>query len=246
VQFARLGSDVSSFLARATYEGKSVGVGVQNETSIETLTVLVLEDILKALGLFADLTVHQQVTQDVAERGDVFVLSVLGVVLLVLEVKRPNKTWDNRVHRQSLGQVYDYLQINRECTSHGYCFGVWTTYRECRIIWLDDRHHNELAAAETLVQGNKFPLPPDEYSWERRRVCASKIYKKADNIPKVLACLIWKLCNSMLEAKTVLCRVPVPADGGTTAPTEMKKQGKFRAVNGGVTSSKLTMVLLRN
>jgi hypothetical protein len=45
------------------------------------------------------------------------------------------------------------------------------------------------------------------------QVCASNIHKKADNIPLVLVCLIWKLFNSKLEAKSILCRSPVVADG---------------------------------
>jgi len=39
------------------------------------------------------------------------------------------------------------------------------TYHECRIIRLDDPHHNQLAEADRLEQNFKFPLPPDEYQW---------------------------------------------------------------------------------
>lgn len=117
--------------------------------------------------------------------------------------------------------------MNRECASHGYCFGVWIIYHECRIIWLNDLHHNQLAEEDRLEQNFKFPLPPDEYHWEGRQVCASNIYKKADNIPLVLACLIWKLFHSTLKAKSILCRSPVVADGISAEYPQIK----FRAVN---------------
>lgn len=99
-----LRSDVSTLLALGTYEGKSTGVGFHNESSVETATMMLLVDILKALGLYHKFTVQQQVTQDVNERGDVFVLSVFGVVLLILEVKRPTELLDDLAHRQCLGQ----------------------------------------------------------------------------------------------------------------------------------------------
>lgn len=223
--------DSSMILACGTHKGMSTGVDFHNEASLETATVMILVDILKALDLYSKFTVQQQVTQDANERGDLVVLTVFGVVLLIVEVKRPEKVPNDLTHRRSLGQNFDYLRINRECASLGYCFGVWTTYKECRIIWLDDPHHNQLAAAERLEPNFKFPLPPDEYAWDRRRVCASKIYKKADNIPMVLACLIWKLYNSALEAKTVLCRSPAETVSGGEVSAERKKPVKYRTVN---------------
>lgn len=216
-------TDTSTLLVSGTYQGRSVGVDFHNEASVESAVMNLIYDILKALNLFDKFTVHRQPTQDVKERGDVFVLSLFGVVLLILKVKCPSEQLNEVTHRNSLGQVFDYLQINRECASIGYCFGVWTTYDSCRLIWLNDDAHNALASAEFLENNFKFPLPPDEYRWEDRQVCVSKVYKKEDNIPKMLACLIWKLYNSEMEAKTIFYR-NIPSS--TT-----KKSVKFRAVN---------------
>jgi hypothetical protein len=60
---------------------------------------MLLVDILKALDLYLKFTVQQQVTQDVNERGDVFILSVFGVVLLILKVKCPKEALDDLIHR---------------------------------------------------------------------------------------------------------------------------------------------------
>lgn len=179
-----LRSDVSSLLALGTYEGESTGVDFHNEASVETATMILLVDLLKALGLYHKFTVQQQVTQDVNERGDVFILSIFGVVLLILEVKRHKELLDDLIHRQSLGQNYDYLHVNRECASHGYCFGVWMTYKECRIIWLDDPDHNQLAGAELLELNFKFPLPPEEYTGKAVRCVPARSIRRPTIFPR--------------------------------------------------------------
>lgn len=44
--------DVSALLALGTHKGKSTGVDFHNEASVETATMMLLVDILKALDLY--------------------------------------------------------------------------------------------------------------------------------------------------------------------------------------------------
>jgi len=135
---------------------------------------------------------------------------VFGVIFLILEVKPESTALNDLKHRKCLGQPFNYMQINRECFALSYCFSVWTTYNHCRIIWLNDAEHNALAAATVVDPTNKFPLPSNHYDWNGRNVCASKFYERKDNIPMVMSCLVWKLCNAQLLAKTMLMRSVVP------------------------------------
>lgn len=212
-----LSTTTSALLSLGMFEGENIGVDYHNEA-----IMLLLVDILKALKLHDKFIVHQQVTQDVNEHGGVFVLSLFGVILLILEINHPAVEVNDRTHRQSLGRVFDNLRVNRECAALGYCFGVWTTYDSCRLIWLNDDAHNALAQGEHMTETFKYSLPPDQYNWNSREVCASKIYKKDDNIPKLLACLIWKLYHSNIESKTMLSREVV---------SKKYQNVKFRAVN---------------
>jgi hypothetical protein len=84
--------------------------------------------------------------------GDIFVLSLYGIALLVIAIKCPSEQESDLIHRQQdLGQVFDYLRINRECSTLGYCFGLWTTYDSCRLLWLNDDAHNALAQTEHMT-----------------------------------------------------------------------------------------------
>jgi hypothetical protein len=206
-----LATDPSTLLSCGTYQGRAVSIDCNGEASVESSVLMMLMDILKALNLFDGLTVHQQATTDSQERGDLFVLTVFGVIILILEAKRKSLVWNDLNHRKCLGQPFNYMRTNRECLSLSYCFGVWTTYNQCRIIWLNDAEHNALAAATTVDPANKFPLPPNHYDWRGRNVCASQIYERKDNIPMVMACLVWKLCNAQLVAKTMLIRGITPS-----------------------------------
>jgi hypothetical protein len=201
-----LTTDPSTLLSCGTYKGRAVSIDYNGEASVESSVLMMLMDVLKALNLFDGLTVHQQATTDSQERGDLFVLTVFGVIILIIEAKRKSMVWDDLNHRKCLGQPFNYMRTNRECLSLSYCFGVWTTYNQCRIIWLNDAEHNALAAATTVDPATKFPLPPNHYNWRGRNVCASQIYERKDNIPMVMACLVWKLCNAQLVAKTMLIR----------------------------------------
>ena len=201
-----LTKDISTLITNCTYNGERLNIQANNEAEVESHVMIMFRDILKALRLYHILGVHQQASFDTHERGDLYLITVFGIVVLTVEVKRESKKHDEISHRKCLGQLFNYMHSNRECSSLSYCFGVWTTYNQCRIIWLNDPAHNQLATAREVNVENKFPLPPDEYNWGLRHVCASKVYERHDNIPMVMACLVWKLFNSQLQAKTVITR----------------------------------------
>jgi hypothetical protein len=197
--------DTSELIVAGRYRGKSVEIVCHNETSLRSVIVSLIADILKALDLYDKVTIRQHTTLEVNECVDMVALSLHGIVLLVIAIKPLSEQVNaDLMHRQTLGRVFDYLRVNRECSSTlRYCFGLWATYDSCRLLWLNDDAHNALAQTEDMTDSSKFPLPSAEYDWDSRYVCASKIYTKKDNIPKLLACLIWKLYNSQREIKTV-------------------------------------------
>eukprot|EP01036_Dinobryon_divergens_P031948 gene31948-41443_t len=205
--------DTSALLALSMANGELGSIHYTGEASLKTATYILLIDILKALDLYGKVHVRQQeTTTDTSERGDLFVVTMFGVVALVVQVQsyaNYRKSGEEN-HLKSLGQMFDLMQSNRECFSQSYCFGVWTTYNQCRVIWLNDDSHNALANVSDVVVnagGESFPLPPDDYDWKARNVCSSQIYTRSDNIPKVMACLLWKLYHSKVQTKTMITRV---------------------------------------
>ena len=151
-------------------DGELGSIHYTGEASLKTTTYLFLIDILKALDLYGKVYVREQeTTTDTSERGDLFVVTIAGVVALVVEVQSDenHQKGGEENHLKSLGQMFDLMQSNRECFSQSYCFGVWTTYKQCRIIWLNDDSHNALANVSDVVVsdggGESFPLPPDDY-----------------------------------------------------------------------------------
>lgn len=83
-----------------------------------------LMEVLKALNLFNGLIVYKQVTTESQGRGDLFILTVFGVIILMLEAKRKSMMWNYLDLRKCLRQPFNHMRTNRECLSRSYCFGV--------------------------------------------------------------------------------------------------------------------------
>lgn len=144
--------------------GRSNGRSTTLDFNGEQIIVWLVKDILKGLGMGSHFNVHTQMVPDLNERGDIYIVTVFGIILLLIEVKRPS-VFKPQVHAECLGQVYDYLADNRSYYSHGYSFGVWSTYEEMRLVWPDDDMHNELALSTVVNTEVKYPLPEYDYNW---------------------------------------------------------------------------------
>eukprot|EP01118_Nematostelium_gracile_P018556 TRINITY_DN8271_c0_g1_i1.p1 TRINITY_DN8271_c0_g1~~TRINITY_DN8271_c0_g1_i1.p1 ORF type:complete len:516 (-),score=92.47 TRINITY_DN8271_c0_g1_i1:98-1570(-) len=108
---------------------------VSAEATIEGYVVLVLEELLKNLGLLENLTVSQQIGIFRA-KPDIWIVFKNGIPIGVVEVKKP--AVGVMSHPKVLGQILLYMTQLKSFYGIQDIFGIVTTYEEWRICWLPE------------------------------------------------------------------------------------------------------------
>ena len=192
-----------------------------SESDIKGFVQRGLQCLSKEIGLTDIIFLSGVSLFDQADNTDILVVSLLGVPIGVIEVKRPQ--WRNETSPtddlRCLGQLFDYVHHLRAYSGRQHAFGILTTYHEWRIVWLSD--NDDVAHSNTLLPTNQSEtsvsvFPQDIPNWSSsnnfpptqsdvhpqklsRELCVSDIYLYNDaNLPNVLVSVLKKMKNSPL------------------------------------------------
>ena len=107
------------------------------------------EIIVENLGFRTELSLFG------TSRADIWIVTMFGVPIGVVEVKKPNSSGRDRSmdNTNVLGQLFDYLSHLRTYAGMRYAFGILTTYRKWRIGWLPD--NCDIARSNNLSSTNE-------------------------------------------------------------------------------------------
>jgi hypothetical protein len=142
-----------------------------SESDIARSVRAVLVDVAEALKpVLGELKVSFISELDVfGDRADLWILRRLGVPVGVVEVKRPGRTDAIFNSEYVAGQIFDYMRRLREFHGLDHVFGIVSTYREWRIVWLadcDDAAFNDDRTRLLAHSGLQVDLRPPAPAWE--------------------------------------------------------------------------------
>ena len=159
------------------------------EIDIQTYVKNALLDCLEVSPLLQKLSIHreQTIAQIMGKKGNkvdatVFVKdssSITGVA----QVKVPGSNMDD------IYQIVDYMVDLRNSFNVRFVFGVYTTYKEWKILWFEDSQ--EAACCDSIDQYDKLCLAgsANEYMINEGtlKIFQSKLYQFSD--PELIECL---------------------------------------------------------
>jgi hypothetical protein len=123
------------------------------EADVARRVLMAFEDVIREAGM--QLQLHLEVELQKV-RPDIFIVSLAGVVLGVVEVKKPGV--DAMTHPNIVGEVFDQLTHLRTVFGVREAFGVLTSYKQWRVFWLQDCQE-AAAAVEPTRAAALFTTP---------------------------------------------------------------------------------------
>lgn len=120
-----------------------------SENDVAAFVKSYVSAVVEAIGLGDMVELHSEIgTFNV--RPDLWVVSVTGVPVGVIEVKKPDVTGKPSAmsHPNVLGELYDFLKHLPNFYGVSPCFGVLTNMNNWRFAWLPDDNADAMAAEE--------------------------------------------------------------------------------------------------
>lgn len=124
------------------------------ESMICSHVVNVLQCITAEVDLKPELNFSSELGLFEIDHGDIWIVTMLGTPIGVVEVKKPfnpespRSVMDDKI---ALGQLFDYMMHLRSYTGRQHPFGIITTYHEWRFAWLPDSENIALSTNISLL-----------------------------------------------------------------------------------------------
>lgn len=137
-----------------------------SENDVAAFVKSYVSAVVEAIGLGDAVELHSEIgTFNV--RPDLWVVSVTGVSVGVIEVKKPDVAGKPSAmsHPNVLGELYDFLKHLSNFYGVSPCFGVLTNMNNWRFAWLPDDIADSVAADEEHLSDSDVPVA-DEYEEE--------------------------------------------------------------------------------
>lgn len=156
-EFGLIGPSVNDLVTKSSKPSALLVVKEQaamkynSENEVEQFVHLYVRDLLHAMGI-SDVEVRKGI-EIIRLRPDLWLLTLNNIPILAIEVKKPQTGILD--HPKVVSQLAQYMKIYRSFRGLCQVFGVLTTFREWKLIWLPDCDDY---AASTSLEGVAFEM----------------------------------------------------------------------------------------